>query len=152
MSLYRKLRSLSSEERRFCLIAAGCLVRVKLTLVLLPYRTVLRKLQRWAEQPPVVKPGAALTPERMCALVEKCARTLPLSLSCLPRAFAGYVMCRRHGCMAELRIGVKRAASGELAAHAWLELDDRTLIGNLPDLGSYFGFGTGKRPRCTSGR
>ena len=55
-------------------------------------------------------------------------------------ALAGFVLYRRHGIEAQLRIGAKQSVNEGFGAHAWLEHDGEVLVGNLPDLDGYARF------------
>ena len=48
---------------------------------------------------------------------------------CLPRALAAHAMLRRRGIASRLCLAVAREQQ-ELAGHAWVEVDDDTIIGN----------------------
>jgi hypothetical protein len=47
---------------------------------------------------------------------------------CLPRALATQAMLRRRGIANRLCLGVARD-SGELAAHAWIEVGNKKIVG-----------------------
>jgi hypothetical protein len=47
---------------------------------------------------------------------------------CLPRALAAHAMLRRRGIASRLCVGVARNG-GELAAHAWIEVGDKKIVG-----------------------
>jgi hypothetical protein len=48
---------------------------------------------------------------------------------CLPQALAAHVMLRRRGIASRLCLAVAREQQ-ELAGHAWIEVDDHTVIGD----------------------
>ena len=48
---------------------------------------------------------------------------------CLPRALAAHAMLRRRGIASRLCLAVAREQQ-ELAGHAWVEVDDHTIIGD----------------------
>jgi hypothetical protein len=54
-------------------------------------------------------------------LLARAQRRLPWKTTCLVAALAARAMLRRRGIDCVLRFGVRRAADGRLAAHAWLE-------------------------------
>ncbi|MGE3993300.1 lasso peptide biosynthesis B2 protein [Pseudorhodoplanes sp.] len=57
------------------------------------------------------------------------AATLPgMKALCLPRALAAHAMLRRRGIASRLCLGVANN-DGELAAHAWIEVGEKTLVG-----------------------
>lgn len=59
--------------------------------------------------------------------VVRVAQRLPHT-TCLVRALAGWLMLRRRGITALVRLGV-RSESGKVSAHAWLVLGQRVLMG-----------------------
>jgi hypothetical protein len=79
--------------------------------------------------------------------VETACRHLPSQPSCLPRALVLWVMLRRRGIHADLKIGVAKSVK-DLNAHAWIEshgivLNDTQDVGDrfstFPGLSSAFG-------------
>lgn len=143
-SKLKKIKDLSPAERRFCLNAVFRLIRLKFALRFFPYQKVLEKSFRCADRHGVSQTVGEfsddISPEDIGSLLEKCARNLPLKLRCLPIALAGYVLFRRLGVEVNLRIGAKQTQNDGFSAHAWLELEDRVLVGDLPDLSSYARF------------
>lgn len=51
-----------------------------------------------------------------------------MNASCLPRALAAYAMLRRRGIASRLCLGVARKGN-ELAAHAWVEIGGKKIVG-----------------------
>jgi hypothetical protein len=64
-------------------------------------------------------------------LTSAAGRRLPAVGTCLTQALTAYVLLERRGCPTKLRIGVSKDAGGNFVAHAWLEAEDRILIGQL---------------------
>jgi hypothetical protein len=62
---------------------------------------------------------------------------LPGVRTCLMQALATYVLLRRCGHTAYLRIGVARSEDGQLQAHAWVETGGRIVIGDMEDVSRY---------------
>lgn len=60
--------------------------------------------------------------------VDTVAAKSPGNNLCLPRALAAHAMLRRRGIASRLCLAVAREQQ-ELAGHAWVEVDDRTIIG-----------------------
>lgn len=77
-----------------------------------------------AKRPPLRPPDAA----RLAWAIEAAAARVPWRSDCLIRALAARRWLARLGVCAELRLGVARAGES-LAAHAWLTLDGRPLVG-----------------------
>jgi hypothetical protein len=61
--------------------------------------------------------------------VEAVGRRLPAIGTCLTQALSAHVLLGRIGQRSDLRIGVRRDATGTFAGHAWLEDDGVVLIG-----------------------
>lgn len=63
----------------------------------------------------------ALPPEDLWLAVNRIAERFPLATTCVPRSIALWVMLRRRGIPAEMRIGVSDGSAG-FASHAWVEI------------------------------
>lgn len=68
--------------------------------------------------------------------VARIARRFP-EYRCLARAIAGTLLFRAFGYAPHFRIGVRVDSGSGLVAHAWVVVDGKTCIGDLPDLTSY---------------
>ncbi len=73
---------------------------------------------------------------RIARAVARVARRFP-SYRCLSCAVAGAVLYRVCGYAPQFRIGVRIDARSGLMAHAWVVVDGRTCVGDLPDLAGY---------------
>ena len=97
----------------------------------LPFERVRRFLQRpgrGATPPPAVLVGDVVW------AVDRVSRRWPTTLSCLPRAIAVHSILARRRFGSCLEIGVSKTESGGFEAHAWVELDGRVIIGQVPNL------------------
>ena len=61
--------------------------------------------------------------------VSAATRHSAMEFVCFPQALAGYTMLRRRGVGGTIVYGVSRSAAGELMAHTWLTVGDRTVLG-----------------------
>ena len=106
------------------------LVLARLALVCLP-------LKRWSASlglvdHPIGQPfGEAV---RLASHVERAGLRLPLEFKCLPRAMALSWMLKRRGLPHSLTIAArpKAARGGADDLHAWIEVDGRIVLGDLP--------------------
>lgn len=83
----------------------------------------LATLTRWIDRRRApARPDPRADEALLSAWVDRLLARLPgpWKRTCLTRAFVLYYLLRRAGNPAELRIGVRRGAGRELAAHAWL--------------------------------
>lgn len=124
----------------FCLYAVMWLLRIKLLLKIFPYKKVIHTVNRWAGKQKKILQNKTFTALKVCRLIEKCAKILPLTFRCLSRALTGYIICRRYGFKVYLKMGSMQTKTNGFTAHAWLELNNQIIMGNLPNIESYFEF------------
>jgi hypothetical protein len=124
MPTLRSLRAASAAEIVLAGQATVLLHAVRLVLWRVPYRRLLATAERVR-----ARPGARATAAEIGEAMRRAARAAPGS-TCLVRALAAYILCRRAGVQAELCIGVARGGDGSLEAHAWLRSGDRVLVGD----------------------
>ena len=118
-----------SREKRVLLLKAVCVVgSVRLGLSVLPFRTVRRVVDRLAQSSVAAPSGETDLVENVVWAVEVASRRIP-EASCLTQALASQIFLRRRGYPAMLRIGVAPDESGDVGAHAWIELEGRIIIG-----------------------
>jgi len=80
----------------------------------------------------------ALELSRLCRILESAADHLTPDFNCLPRAIAGFIICRREGYQVNIRIGTRRVhPMAPFEAHAWIEHNSRVILGELPGM-EYF--------------
>ncbi len=124
-----------SSERTLFLLAWVLLIRVDLTLRIVP---VKRLLDRYSDR----GTGLVSIPEeetevfikRAAWLVESAGRFAPIRTTCLKESLVLHRILKRKHIDTELRIGVTR--SGEyLKAHAWLERNGVPIFGYDPEDG-----------------
>ena len=70
---------------------------------------------------------------RFVAIVSAC---IP-DATCLTQAISAVVLLTRYGYASTLRIGVMKTGVARLSAHAWVDLDGRIVIGELPDMSCF---------------
>lgn len=97
---------------------------VRISLCLLPYRRVRRTLAN-----PSVASGARVHYSRIAWGVSAVSRYIP-GASCLTQALAAEYLLRSYGYDPELHIGVAKNESRHLEAHAWIDVEGRTILGS----------------------
>lgn len=108
--------------------AALCLLAVRAALALLPLPSVLRLfriIQGEASTGRIADPAAAAVGRA----IARAARNVPFRAVCLQQAFAALLMLRRRGLGATIHLGVARADTGGLRAHAWSRCGDIPVTG-----------------------
>lgn len=59
----------------------------------------------------------------------KMVKQLLPGITCLNGALAGYYLLLDHGYSGQVKIGVGKSISGDFEAHAWLEYNGETIVG-----------------------
>jgi hypothetical protein len=132
--LLRRWKQLSGSERRAIGEAWLLLGFTKAALMALPFGTLQKLLDRYAARATHQQAGA----EQIVWAVPAAARRLPGGATCLPQALACNAMLQRRGFASQLHIGVAaRQGIGDIRAHAWVEIENRVIIGDLDDLATF---------------
>ena len=130
MEPLRKSSLLSPSADWWLLIKAALLLEtIKLSMLLLPFRTSMRLLTRVAGWPIGPWHVGYHSADRVARAVEMAARRTPGAKSCLAQALAAQVMLGRRGYPALLHIGVAKGKQSRFQAHAWLESKGKVVIG-----------------------
>jgi hypothetical protein len=106
--------------------AFSLLVVIRTALWLLPFRIVHERVAARAIR---VASSNTHPIERIVWSVEAASRRVPRA-SCLTQAFAAALLLAANGHAAALRVGVAKNDDGSLRAHAWVESDGRTVLGD----------------------
>ena len=69
--------------------------------------------------------------------VEWSTRMMPGGAKCLARALTAQILMGQQNYPCNLCIGVSKSERGDLQAHAWIESDDRIVVGWLPEIATY---------------
>ena len=100
--------------------AAGRLALVSAEIRLLGFQHYLQRVPPAGAAP--VATSAVARSRRYARSIDRASRCPLLPAHCLERSAALHWWLRRDGLPSELRIGVRRQG-GQIAAHAWVELD-----------------------------
>jgi hypothetical protein len=126
MPKLRAFRTLSGTDRRLLIEACIRILVARVALKLLPFARVISLL---------VAPNHGGAPadqaliRRVRWAIETAARHLPLSLTCLPQAFAALGMLQARGLAPQMHYGVAACKAGGFEAHAWVELEGMPVVG-----------------------
>ena len=109
------------------------LAAVKFSLWVLPFRTAV---SFWDPPEPSEPKTDAAFMSLVSHLVPRIARRMMKDRPCLVQALTARYLIKRRGNQAVFRIGVAKGDDAELRAHAWVECDNRIVIGgvNAPDV------------------
>lgn len=120
-------------ERQLLLRTLYLLTRVRLSLWLLPYRTVSGWAQSASQRSQPKGRDSISGIDDICRAITMAARFVP-GASCLTQALVGQILLGQAGHAVTLQIGVLRKGGGPLQAHAWLESAGRVILGDVPEL------------------
>ncbi len=127
-----KFLCLSTEERRLFLEAFWTLGRMKASLLIYPFKPLIRDLHQ-STQPPhdeIVTTEEYETAILIEKAIARAAQQTPWKNSCLLQALCATRMFRRRGLPGHFCVGVhKEKESGLLKAHAWMNCSDRCITG-----------------------
>lgn len=136
----RRLSRTSWQERGLLLEAVALVPTVHQLQQRLPFARWRRLLERPEPSPSVeARPGAcqrrqAVSPLQVAWAVGVAADYLPGQYKCLPRAYAAHVLLARHGHRSEVRVGVARDERGKVEAHAWVDCEGATVVGQVENM------------------
>jgi hypothetical protein len=129
-SAIRKFTGWPPADRILLLRAVVALTAVKLALRLAGFARVSRFVAKSGASNRAALPSAPAI-ERIAWAVETAGAHLPGCANCLVKAMAAQYLLTRFRYQAELKIGACRTDAGEFAAHAWLESEEKVIIGDF---------------------
>ena len=103
-----------------------CMVRIALWL--LPFRQIKAHIVRLSQATIRYNDTRRRDKKIIVQRVIRASRFIPRA-TCLTQAIATMILFRHYHYPAMLRIGVGRNHQGEFEAHAWVESDERIMIG-----------------------
>jgi hypothetical protein len=110
--------------------ALALLTLFRLCLAVIPVHKIIRTITRRhiasADTPTDQAIASAL---QVRWAIEAIARHSPIRFVCFPQTLAGYAMLRRRRIPSTMVYGVARSPQGDLTAHTWLMIGDRTVVG-----------------------
>lgn len=115
--------------------AFGWLTLVRLGLRFLPFAQLQAKVDRMAQKPN--RAQGYYTLYGLVWAVEAATRVMPGGAKCLARAMTTQILMGQNGYPYDLCIGVLKGTTGELKAHAWIESDQKIVMGWLPEIERY---------------
>jgi hypothetical protein len=140
MGLAAKLIRLDRRERALAIVAARTLATTWVGLRTVGFKAMSTRAASVAGQgtrahawcgPPPRRTVARPTIERLAWAVRAAGRYIPGGTNCLVRALATQSLLGQYGYRSDLRIGVRKATDGGIAAHAWLESSGAVVIGEF---------------------
>ncbi|WP_457575803.1 lasso peptide biosynthesis B2 protein [Desulfomarina sp.] len=132
MASFRRFFSLTFSEKLVFCQAFLLVFRFRRALKHRSFDDLLRESSAQAEKRLARFAASSLSAGRISWLIKKSAMTVVKS-RCLPQALAGHIIFAEYGYRTCFHIGVRKG-DGRLEAHAWLTLNDKVILGDIPDL------------------
>ena len=129
MNRLHKFFRLPRSERWLLIKAALLLGLIRIGLRLLPFQTLKQLLDSASRAFAESRAANQFSSDRIAWAVTAASRYVLGDKPCLTQALAVQLLLKRRGYPASLRIGVSRTAGNQLQAHAWVESEDRVVVG-----------------------
>ena len=126
-------------EQSLLLLAFGLCGLFRFILLFIPFRYLSRFMAKKIQQPPLL---SSVTVQNNCRkvarIVNVAANKTPWESKCLVRALAAKMLLRIFSYPNELYLGVKKAETGALVAHAWLNSCGSNICGGSNETNSSY--------------
>jgi Transglutaminase-like superfamily len=132
-----KLAQLKKSDRQAFLEAYLLLSLIRLGLWLLPFGKLQKVLDKITKINSLPRFPLGLQIKQIVAAVDRSSKYSPGNVKCLARALATEVLLTKYGYCPLLKIGVAKGEQGKLEAHAWVEEQEKIVIGDLQDLDKF---------------
>ena len=119
---------LSRSDRRLLAKSTFLIGGIRFGLWLLPFKKLLFFLTKMARRNVELSKGSQAFINKVVWAVTVGSRYVPKA-TCLTQALATYILLAQYGYHARLRIGVARSEEGQFRAHAWVETQEKVVIG-----------------------
>ena len=126
MGVISNFIKLPSRDKLVALESLFWVIRIRITLWLFPFPSVQRKVQKKASKHHPTKEHV-ISMAKLRTMITVASRYVPRA-TCLVQALAGYILFSKYGYQPSIKIGVS-TLNGEFEAHAWLEDDNRVVLG-----------------------
>jgi hypothetical protein len=136
MKLLRKFLDLEHRDKASVVKTLPVVLAVRSGLYLFPERVVSKWLAKERETSTThVAPNWELVDD-IVKTVRRCCSYIPHA-TCLTQALSVLILLRRSGHLSEMKIGVRKDREGKFHAHAWVEVEGKIVIGDLPHLDGF---------------
>jgi hypothetical protein len=126
--LFRFAR-LTLQDKKILIRALSALVWTRAELSLRPFSGVWQASQKRSASVFRSAPEAA----RVAWAFEAVGRRVPVLSNCLVQALAASRILKKYGYAPVVELGAVKKNGSELAAHAWLTIDGRVLLGTVEE-------------------
>lgn len=132
-----KLLNLSYSQSQLLIKMFMLLTLVRLGLLLTSFKNLHKLLSKISHHPHKFEIQQSIYLEDIVWALDISTRYMPGGAKCLARALTSSVFMSRYGYTPQFRIGVAKDENKDFKAHAWVEIEGKVIVGNLPDLLDY---------------
>ena len=133
----KKLLKLFWRQRRVLLYAYLSLNGIRLALWLFPFKVVRQQLTTLSVKWGTRSPQPPISVGAIVWAITATSSFAPRGAKCLVKALTAQLLLSRYGHPHQVHIGVAMDATQTLEAHAWVEYEDRVIMGDLNDLSRF---------------
>lgn len=133
----KKVLVMTWQQRRVLLYAFLILNIIRLTLRLFSFGQVRCRLDSVLRAWVCSEETTLVSVDFIVWAVSVAGYYAPGGAKCLARALTSQLLLNRYGHKHTLHIGVAKAEPQLLEAHAWIEYQERVIVGQVRDLGRY---------------
>lgn len=127
--LLLRFARLTLQDKKVLIRALSALVWTRAELSLRPFSGVWQSSLKRSATPV----SSAPEPERVAWAFEAVGRRVPVLSNCLVQALAASRVLKKYGYAPVVELGAAKKNESRLAAHAWLTLGGRVLLGSVED-------------------
>lgn len=128
MKRLRRFLNIPRLEKNAFVISLAAMTVTRLALFFFTPRQIARYLDRMSHTYAQTGTEQTIALRRLIRRIMQARHYAPVPTTCLSESLAAQAVLTRYGHRGELRIGIHKS-DGRFKAHAWLECEDRILIG-----------------------
>ncbi len=135
---FHRFKRISPRERKLLAEAVATMPCVHAMQQLLPFKRWRALLEQ--HEMPRTHALERPTTAQIAWAVGVAGRWLPGAYKCLPNAYTAHLLLHRYGYPSVIHVGVARDPQGKVEAHAWVDCEGRTVVGEVVDIGRFVPF------------
>ncbi len=126
MSIIVSFIRLPSRDKLVAIEVVFWVILIRLMVWIFPFKFVQKRVQKIASYLSSYN-ASSVSMSRLRVMIVIVSKYVPRA-TCLVQALAGYILFSKYGYITSIKIGVLNE-NGEFEAHAWLENDNRVVLG-----------------------
>ncbi len=136
MNLFLKFWRLRFTEKAIFFKCIFLLNYYRIRLKTTPLQTLLAEIEQESLEVSKQKQHYGIMPQTLISIIRGASRFAPFT-TCLSQTITGRSLFAKNGNHTQIHIGIHKDISVNFAAHAWLSMDGKVLLGLRSDLHQY---------------